>query len=143
MVTVTDRAIYEIKHPCMSITGRNYYGMSMLQVENVTRNVSLVSKGRVAKNFWTRLRGLVGVKQLAAGDGLLIQPCNQIHCMFMSIPIDVIYIGSDQRVLAVDHNMRPWAIGRLVRGAKRVLELPAGTAAATGTTVGDLLEITF
>jgi uncharacterized membrane protein (UPF0127 family) len=115
----------------------------MLQVENKTRNVSLVSKGRVANNFFTRLRGLVGVKNLPAGDGLLIQPCNQIHCMFMSIPIDVLYIGSDGRVLAVDVAMRPWAMGRMIRGAKSVLELPAGTIAATGTTIGDQLQITF
>ena len=114
----------------------------MLQIENSTRNTMLVSKGRVANNFFTRLRGLVGVKHLPAGDGLLIQPCNQVHCMFMSIPIDVIYIGKDDRVLAIDAAMRPWAMGRMVRGAKRVLELPAGTAAATGTTIGDQLQIT-
>lgn len=115
----------------------------MLRVENESRQISLVDKGRVANNFFTRLRGLVGVKQLAAGDGLLIQPCNQVHCMFMSIPIDVLYIGKDERVLAIDAAMRPWAMGRMVRGAKSVLELPAGTAAATGTTVGDQLQITF
>lgn len=113
----------------------------MLQVENVTRGRSLVSRGRVAANFFTRLRGLVGVRNLPAGDGLLIVPCNQVHCMFMSIPIDVIYIGSDDRVLAVDHAMRPWSVGRMVRGAKQVLELPAGTAKATGTTLGDQLRI--
>ena len=115
----------------------------MLQVQNETRNVSLVSKGRVAKNFGTRLRGLVGVKELPDGDGLLIQPCNQIHCMFMSIPIDVLYIGSDNRVLAVDLAMRPWAMGRIIRGGKRVLELPTGTIAATSTKIGDQLQITF
>ena len=114
----------------------------MLQVENITRSVPLVSKGRLANNFFTRLRGLVGVKHLEAGEGLLIQPCNQVHCMFMSIPIDVLYIGRDDRVLAADEAMRPWAIGRLVRGAKRVLETPAGTIAATGTQVGDQLRIT-
>jgi uncharacterized membrane protein (UPF0127 family) len=113
-----------------------------MQVQNTTRNVALVNKGRLANNFFTRLRGLVGVKHLAAGEGLLIQPCNQVHCMFMSIPIDVLYIGSDNRVLAIDAAMRPWAIGRLVRGAKQVLELPAGSAAASGTQVGDQLQIT-
>ena len=46
----------------------------MLQVQNESRQILLVDKGRVANNFFTRLRGLVGVKQLAAGDGLLIQP---------------------------------------------------------------------
>ena len=114
-----------------------------MQVENRTRNATLVNNGRLANSFFTRLRGLVGVKHLPAGDGLLIQPCNQVHCMFMSIPIDVVYIGSDERVLALDPAMRPWAIGRLVRGAKRVLELPTGTIAATGTRVGDQLQITL
>jgi uncharacterized membrane protein (UPF0127 family) len=113
----------------------------MLRVENQTRQVTLVDKGRLANNFFQRLRGLVGVKKLLAGDGLLIQPCNQVHCMFMSIPIDVIYIGNDQRVLAIDTAMQPWAMGRAVRGAKRVLEVPAGTAAATGTQVGDQLQV--
>jgi len=37
--------------------------------------------------------------------------------------------------------MRPWAMGRLIRGGKSVLELPAGTIAATGTQVGDQLQI--
>ncbi len=118
------------------------WGNAMLKVDNTTRNVILVSKGRLANSFWRRLRGLVGVKNLPEGDGLLIEPCNQIHCMFMSIPIDVLYIGNDQRVLAIDTAMRPWAVGRLVRGATRVLELPAGTVAATGTQVGDQLQIT-
>src|SRR5687768_8383939 len=114
----------------------------MLREDNATRNVSLGSNGPFANNLLRRLRGLVGVKKLPADDGMLIEPCNQVHCMFMSIPIDVIYIGADQRVLAIDTTMQPWAIGRLVRGAKRVLEVPAGTAAATGTVVGDHLEIT-
>ena len=113
----------------------------MLQVENLTRGVALVTRGRVADNYFARLRGLIGVRNLPAGEGLLIAPCNQVHCMFMSIPIDVIYIGRDDRVLSVDHSMRPWTFGRLVRGAKRVLELPAGTAKATGTVNGDQLRI--
>jgi uncharacterized membrane protein (UPF0127 family) len=119
------------------------WGIAMLRVENKTRNATLVSKGRLANNFWKRLRGLVGVKKLPDGDGLLIQPCNQVHCMFMSIPIDVLYIGSDERILAIDTAMQPWAMGRLVRGAKRVLEVPAGTVVATGTKVGDQLQISL
>jgi uncharacterized membrane protein (UPF0127 family) len=113
----------------------------MLQVDNVTRGLPLVTEGRVAANFFTRLRGLVGVKELTAGDGLLIIPCHQVHCMFMSIPIDVIYIGRDGRILAIDAQMAPWQMGRSVRGAQSVLELPAGRVQATGTAIGDQLEI--
>jgi uncharacterized membrane protein (UPF0127 family) len=64
----------------------------MLRVENQTRGVVLVERGRVADNFWTRFRGLIGVRNLPPGDGLAIVPCNGVHCMFMSIPIDVVYV---------------------------------------------------
>ncbi len=63
----------------------------MLRVDNVTRAAVLVDRGRLANNFWTRLRGLMGVRDLPAGDGLLLKPANQIHTHFMAIPIDVLY----------------------------------------------------
>jgi uncharacterized membrane protein (UPF0127 family) len=37
--------------------------------------------------------------------------------------------------------MRPWRIGGIYRGAKRVLELPAGIIEQSGTAVGDRLEV--
>jgi hypothetical protein len=39
----------------------------------------------VANNYWTRLRGLIGVRRLDEGDGMAIIPCKGVHCMFMSI----------------------------------------------------------
>ncbi|RMH38557.1 MAG: DUF192 domain-containing protein, partial [Gammaproteobacteria bacterium] len=43
-----------------------------------------MTNGRVADSFWSRTKGLIGVKRLDAGDGLLIEPCNSVHCFFMS-----------------------------------------------------------
>ncbi len=116
-------------------------GQAGLRVENRTRQCVLVSQGRVAATHWTRLRGLIGVKELAPGDGLLIRPCNSIHCMFMSIPIDVIYVGEGDVVLDVDPGMKPWAIGRPRKGGRYVLELRAGAIAASGTRPGDRLAL--
>lgn len=113
----------------------------MLRVENVSRNNFLVNKGRAARNPWTRLKGLIGVRQLAEGDGLLITRCKGVHCMFMSIPIDVIYVNKQDQVVAIDEAMQPWAIGRIRRNSHYVLELPAGAAARTGTVAGDQLRI--
>jgi uncharacterized membrane protein (UPF0127 family) len=59
----------------------------------------------------------------------------------MSIPIDVIYLDRDNRIVGVDKEMRPWRIGGIYRGAKRVLELPAGIIEQSGTAVGDRLEV--
>jgi uncharacterized membrane protein (UPF0127 family) len=61
--------------------------------------------------------------------------------MFMSIPIDVVYADKGDRVVALDPNMKPWAVGRPHRGVAYVVELPAGTIARTGTQVGDELEV--
>jgi uncharacterized membrane protein (UPF0127 family) len=115
----------------------------MLRVENVTRGTLLVERGRTADNYWTRLRGLIGVRQLADGDGLAIVPSNGVHCMFMSIPIDVLYVDRADRVIGADADMKPWAIGRPRRAARYVIELPAGAVARTGTQVGDQLRVTF
>jgi uncharacterized protein len=114
----------------------------MLTVENVTRGVPVADHGRVANNPWTRLKGLIGVKELAPGFGLVIRPCNGVHCMFMSIPIDVLYVDKEDRVVALDEAMQPWAVGRIYRASRYVIELPAGTIAATGTQPGDQLRVT-
>lgn len=115
----------------------------MLRVENATRGVLLVDRGQVAGTVWTRFKGLIGVRELMPGDGLAIIPCNGVHCMFMSIPIDVVYVSADHRVVALDPEMRPWAVGRFYRGVHYVVELPAGTIRHTGTAVGDQLRVSY
>lgn len=115
----------------------------MLRVENVTRKVVLVDRGQVANDVWTRFKGLIGVRDLPRGDGLAIIPCNGVHCMFMSIPIDILYVAPDHRVVAMDPMMKPWAVGRFYRGVHYVVELPAGTIRETNTAVGDQLAVTY
>ncbi len=113
----------------------------MLHVENVTTQQTLVANGRVAANPWTRLRGLIGVRAMVDGDGLLIKPCHGVHCMFMSIPIDVLYVDRSDRVVAVDKAMRPWAVGKIYGQSVYVVELPAGMIEASGTQPGDQLAV--
>ena len=112
-----------------------------MEIQNLTRNTSVVSNGHVASNFFTRFKGLMGAPSLDKGEGLLIFPCNSIHTHFMRFPIDVLYVSKDGEVAAVDRAMAPWRFGRIHRRAYFVIELPAGTAAATGTEVGDRVEV--
>ena len=114
----------------------------MVKIDNLTSNQTLMEHGRLAANPWTRLRGLIGVRQLENGDGLLIKPCHGVHCMFMSIPIDVVYVDSKHRVVATDQAMQPWAVGKIYRQSAYVVELPVGAIAATGTKAGDQLAVT-
>jgi uncharacterized protein len=112
-----------------------------MRVENLTRDTVLVDRGRLANNFWTRLRGLIGVRDLPAGDGMLITPCTSVHCMFMSIPIDVVYVDKQDRVVGMDRALRPWRLGTFFRRVRYVVELPAGTIDRTGTQPGDALRV--
>lgn len=100
----------------------------------------LVERCARADTFWTRFKGLMGRKTFEAGEGLLIVPCNSVHCFFMKFAIDVVYLSREGEVLRVASDLRPGAIGPLVKGARAVLELPGGAAATAGVLPGDRLE---
>lgn len=111
-----------------------------IRIINATRGCVLVSSGRIADNYWTRLRGLIGAQPLAPGEGLLISPCTSVHTHFMGFPIDVLYVNGDHEIVDIDANLAPWRFGRFYKRVRYVVELPAGTAEETGTAVGDRLE---
>ena len=74
---------------------------------------------------------------LPASSGLLIERCRSIHTHFMRFAIDALFLDAEGIVVAAVEGMRPWRIGRHYPAARSVLELPAGTIAATGTQRGD------
>jgi len=94
----------------------------------------------VANSFLTRGFGLIPRSGLSEGEGLLITKSGSITMFFMRFAIDAIFLDRSMCVLRVAQNLRPWvpAIGA-PRGSDSVLELPAGTAARTGTQAGDEL----
>ena len=92
----------------------------------------------LADSFFLRLRGLLGRSAKDLG-GLLITPCDQVHCCFMKEAIDVVYLDREGQVLRIDPAMKPWSFGPLVKGAKKVLELPEGRAKELNITQGSRL----
>jgi uncharacterized membrane protein (UPF0127 family) len=86
------------------------------------------------------MRGLLGRKPLSENEGLLLTPAAAIHTWFMRFPIDVVFLDRELTVTAVVPELRPWRTAAR-RGAKSVLELPAGEAARRGLGVGDRLEL--
>jgi uncharacterized membrane protein (UPF0127 family) len=107
---------------------------------NLTQNALLADDCGKADTFFSRFKGLQLKKSFPQGSGLLILPCNSIHMFFMRFPIDVVFIDANQSVIYMEEGIKPWRISRIVKGARSVLELPAGTAARTGTRPGDRLE---
>jgi uncharacterized membrane protein (UPF0127 family) len=120
-----------------------------LRARNVTRGTELAAHVESADGLWGRFMGLMGRPSLATGAGLWLADTNGIHMMFMRFPIDAVFLarsdtsqGGAQAVLSVHSGLRAWTgLVPLVRGAKGVLELPAGTIERTGTIVGDLVVL--
>jgi uncharacterized protein len=95
----------------------------------------------VADNTLRRMKGLLGRSSLGAGEGLLIRPASSIHMFFMRFPIDAVFLDRTLQVVGIAESLRPWRVaGR--RGARAVLELPAGEVARRGLRPAERLVLT-
>ena len=112
-----------------------------MRVTNSSRGGAILAdRAAEATGFLERLVGLMGRKHLAFGEGLHIVPCNSIHTFFMRIPIDALFLDAGGTVVRLFGALPPWRVTGLYWNARSVLELPAGTAAASGTAEGDRLR---
>jgi len=57
---------------------------------------------------------------------------------FMRFAIDAVFLDRDDRVVKIAADLRPWRMAGS-RGAKSVIELPAGEAQRRGLKAGDRL----
>jgi uncharacterized membrane protein (UPF0127 family) len=89
----------------------------------------------LAETSSARLRGLLGRSGLSSGEGMLLRPASSIHTAFMRFAIDAVFLDQADRVVKVVPDLHPWRIAAS-RGARAVLELPAGEAARRGLRPG-------
>jgi hypothetical protein len=94
----------------------------------------------LAETPLTRLRGLLGRAGLERGEGILLRPASSIHMWFMRFPIDAVFLDSENRVLRIAAQLKPWRIAGC-RGAKAVVELPAGECERVGLRPGEQLGL--
>src|SRR5574341_2431314 len=111
-----------------------------MRAYNVTRDHLFGEALRSTDGFFSRMRGLLGAKTFAAGEGLWISPCNSIHSFGMFIEFDALFLDARNRVVCSYSRFRRNRFSRIVWNARGVLELPAGTIERTGTEVGDEIE---
>jgi uncharacterized membrane protein (UPF0127 family) len=112
-----------------------------VQVLNESRSTSLGEHVRRASSVVNRTVGLLRTSELNPGEGLWIERSPSIHMFFMRYPIDAVFVDKDHRVTKVVHDLKPWRVVWWAPGARDCLELPAGTARATNTQVGDQLRL--
>jgi uncharacterized protein len=89
----------------------------------------------LAETALARLRGLLGRSGLSSGEGMLLRPASSVHTAFMRFAIDVVFLDGEDRVVKVAADVRPWRAAAC-RGARAVLELPAGEARERGLRPG-------
>jgi uncharacterized membrane protein (UPF0127 family) len=101
----------------------------------------------VANTWLARLRGLIGRRGLAAGEGLYLPGTNGVHMFFMRFAIDVVFVGAPrpdgaQEVVALRPGLKPWTgLVPWVRGARGAIEIPAGALASSGLRVGGYVRL--
>jgi uncharacterized protein len=101
----------------------------------------LLDRLQLARSLPQRMRGLLGRDELAANEGLLLDPCRSIHMFGMRFPIDAVFLDSDMRVLKIFPALQPGKLAQGPHGTCSVLEIPAGSAAELNILPGHLLRI--
>lgn len=94
----------------------------------------------LADAFWTRMKGLLGREEIPAGEALVITKCRSIHMFFMRFAIDAIFVDNQHRVVGLIEGIKPFRLSPIFFRSSYVIELRAGTVAATKTSVGDHME---
>jgi uncharacterized membrane protein (UPF0127 family) len=112
-----------------------------LQLVHVASGAILAETLEKPRTFVGRGIGLMFRRSLPDGHGMLIDPCNGIHMLFMRFPIDALFLDRFDRVKRIYRRVPPWyGVVWLVWGAHKVVELPAGSLEPHDLPVGEQLE---
>ena len=79
-------------------------------------------------------------KTLPESSAMHILPCNEIHTFNMRYSIDVLYLDRSNNILAIEEVLKPGKIGKRVKNALSVVELPSGRIKKLGLKIGQAVE---
>ena len=117
--------------------------MKYISIEILRNKRKLTDKCYVAECFFSRLKGLIGKKELKIGEGMLFPRCNSVHTFFMSLSIDIVFLSKSQdkdgyyKVSSIRSRVKPWKAFLLDFKSTDVLELPLGTVDRCELMFGD------
>ena len=126
-----------------ALTNFGAQAASIQPLEIVTKNGVHVFSVEMATTDAEREKGLMYRKELPDGKGMLFDfsPEQQISMWMKNtfIPLDMIFIRADGRILRIAENTEPQSLAIISSGglAKGVLEVIAGTAQKYGIAPGD------
>ena len=111
-----------------------------MRIRNLTQRKVVARRAKAAKNFFERLRGLIGRPRLKEGEALWIPHCQGIHTFGMRYAIDVVFLDKKRRVVRAVQKIRPNVFGPTTFRADSALELPSGTIREKEIREGDCLS---
>jgi uncharacterized protein len=94
----------------------------------------------LADTALTRMKGLLGRKELGENEGILLRPASSVHTAFMCFPIDVVFLDRDNTIVKIAANLAPWRTAG-ARKSAATAELRAGEAERRGLRVGQRLLV--
>ncbi len=74
-------------------------------------------------------------------NGLLLTTTNAIHTFFVFLPLDLVFLDENYKVVRLVQNLKPFKISPVVWQAKHTLELPSGSIEKYSLKVGDQLDL--
>ena len=110
-------------------------------VYNQTRETFLSLTVAVADTIFARLKGFIGRLRLRSDEGIWMVPSRGIHTLGVRVPLDLIYLDENLRVIHLEEYFPTFRIAPLRAQAESVLELPTHTIYSSQTQVGDQLVI--
>lgn len=111
-----------------------------MKLINKTTNKVVSENLIIADTFFKRLKGLMFTKELPEKNALLIVPCNEMHTFNMNYSIDVLYLNAENKVIEIVENMKHGKIGKRVKAAVSVVELPRGKVKKLEIKIGQTVE---
>jgi uncharacterized protein len=110
-------------------------------VYNQTRETFLSLSVTAADTMFSRLRGFIGRFKLGADEGIWLVPSRGVHTLGVLVPLDLIYLDENYRVIHLVEYFPAFRIAPLRAQAESVLELPTHTIYSSQTQPGDQLVI--
>ncbi len=111
----------------------------MKTLVNLSQKKVIARKVRYCDNPFTRLKGLLGTKELGRDEACWIIPCNMVHTFGMGYAIDVVFLDKKNEIVSVIQNLKPNRFSPLVKGAHSVVEFASGTQERTQR--GEILSL--
>jgi uncharacterized membrane protein (UPF0127 family) len=110
-------------------------------VYNQTRESFLSLGVTAADTTLARLKGLIGRWRLKSDEGIWVVPSSGVHTLGVFVPLDLIYLDENHRVIHLVEHFPTFRIAPLRVQSESVLELRTHTIYSSQTQVGDQLLI--